>query len=49
MGYVKYVTDKVQDADLKSALAAHGELTYFDINRSKVCTPTLQPLIPRSS
>ncbi|KAH7328600.1 hypothetical protein B0I35DRAFT_22394 [Stachybotrys elegans] len=37
MGYVKYVTDKVQDADLKAALAAHGELTYFDINRQKNC------------
>lgn len=36
MGYVKYVTDKVQDADLRSALTAHGELTYFDINRQKV-------------
>lgn len=38
MGYVKYVTEKVQEADLRSALAAHGELAYFDINRSKVCT-----------
>jgi len=38
MGYVKYVTEKVQDADLRSALAAHGELTYFDINRQKVWT-----------
>ncbi|KYK60146.1 NTF2 and RRM domain-containing protein [Drechmeria coniospora] len=37
MGYVKYVTEKVQDADLRGALAAHGELTYFDINRSKNC------------
>lgn len=36
MGYVKYVTEKVQDADLRSALAAFGELTYFDINRAKV-------------
>ena len=36
LGYVKYVTEKVQDADLRSALAAHGELTYFDINRQKV-------------
>jgi hypothetical protein len=43
MGYVKYVTDKVQDADLRSALAAHGELTYFDINRQKVCAPHLTP------
>ncbi|KAF4507469.1 hypothetical protein G6O67_003961 [Ophiocordyceps sinensis] len=37
MGYVKYVTDKVQDTDLRSALTAHGELTYFDINRQKNC------------
>ncbi|KAF3075081.1 hypothetical protein V8C40DRAFT_191087 [Trichoderma camerunense] len=37
MGYVKYVTEKVQDADLRSALAAFGELTYFDINRAKNC------------
>lgn len=37
LGYVKYVTDKVQDADLKNTLAAFGELTYFDINRAKVC------------
>ncbi|KAG8665636.1 hypothetical protein FPOAC1_010435 [Fusarium poae] len=37
LGYVKYVTDKVQDADLKNALAAYGELTYFDINRQKNC------------
>lgn len=37
MGYVKYVTDRVQDADLRAALAAHGELSYFDINRQKVC------------
>lgn len=37
MGYVKFVTDKVQDSDLKSALATHGELSYFDINRQKNC------------
>ena len=36
LAYVKYVTEKVQDADLRSALTAHGELAYFDINRSKV-------------
>lgn len=49
LGYVKYVTDKVQDADLKNALAAFGELTYFDINRQKVCysftMDTLQKLM----
>lgn len=38
LGYVKYVTEKVQEADLRNALAAHGELTYFDINRQKVCS-----------
>ncbi|KAH6998779.1 hypothetical protein BKA56DRAFT_665326 [Ilyonectria sp. MPI-CAGE-AT-0026] len=37
LGYVKYVTEKVQEADLRAALAAHGELTYFDINRQKNC------------
>lgn len=36
LGYVKYVTDKVQDADLKAALSRYGSLTYFDINREKV-------------
>ncbi|KAI1384713.1 uncharacterized protein F4822DRAFT_433253 [Hypoxylon trugodes] len=37
MGYVKYVTDKVKHEDLKAALAQHGELVYFDINRQKNC------------
>lgn len=37
LGYVKYVTDKVQDAELRKALEAHGELSYFDINRQKNC------------
>ncbi|KAK2590662.1 hypothetical protein QQS21_011662 [Conoideocrella luteorostrata] len=37
LGYVKFVSDKVQDAELRSALAAHGELAYFDINRQKNC------------
>lgn len=36
LGYVKFVTEKVKAEDLKAALAAHGELTYFDINRQKV-------------
>lgn len=36
LGYVKYVTEKVQEADLRKALEAHGELAYFDINREKV-------------
>ncbi|KAK8932840.1 hypothetical protein H634G_07147 [Metarhizium anisopliae BRIP 53293] len=37
LGYVKYVTEKVQEADLRNALATHGELLYFDINRQKNC------------
>ncbi|CRK25199.1 hypothetical protein BN1723_018203, partial [Verticillium longisporum] len=37
LGYVKYVTDKVKTEDLRAALAAHGELTYFDVNRQKNC------------
>lgn len=37
LGYVKYVTDKVQDSELRKALEAHGELAYFDINRQKNC------------
>lgn len=36
LGYVKYVTDKVKDDDLRAALNVFGELVYFDINRSKV-------------
>lgn len=36
MGYVKYVTEKVKHEDLKAALAQHGDLVYFDINRQKV-------------
>lgn len=36
-GYVKYVNDKVQEADLRKALEIHGDLTYFDINRQKNC------------
>ncbi|PKS10006.1 hypothetical protein jhhlp_004631 [Lomentospora prolificans] len=37
LGYVKYVTEKVQDAELKAALSRFGGLTYFDINREKNC------------
>ncbi|KAI1374671.1 hypothetical protein F4677DRAFT_447307 [Hypoxylon crocopeplum] len=37
MVYVKYVTEKVKQEDLKAALAQHGELVYFDINRQKNC------------
>ncbi|KAI0123843.1 hypothetical protein BJ170DRAFT_98203 [Xylariales sp. AK1849] len=37
LGYVKYVTDKVQHDELKAALAQHGDLLYFDINRAKSC------------
>lgn len=36
LAYVKFVTEKVKEDDLKSALTAHGDLVYFDINRAKV-------------
>ena len=36
MGYVRNVTDKVITEDLRGALAVHGQLVYFDINRTKV-------------
>jgi len=36
MGYVRNVTEKVPDAELKAALGAYGNLIYFDINRAKV-------------
>lgn len=39
LAYVKFVTDKVKDDDLRSALGAYGDLVYFDINRSKVSRP----------
>ncbi|KAL2156378.1 hypothetical protein VTH82DRAFT_1123 [Thermothelomyces myriococcoides] len=35
--YIKYVTEKVQDEDLRAKLSSFGELAYFDINRSKNC------------
>ncbi|KAL2140802.1 hypothetical protein VTI28DRAFT_3236 [Corynascus sepedonium] len=37
MAYIKYVTDKVKEEDLKAALTSFGELAYFDINRQKNC------------
>ena len=36
MAYIKYVTDKVKEEDLRAALTSFGELAYFDINRQKV-------------
>lgn len=36
MGYVRNVTEKVNEGDLKAALAGFGVLIYFDINRGKV-------------
>lgn len=36
MGYVRNVTEKVQEADLRAALSGYGNLIYFDINRGKV-------------
>jgi hypothetical protein len=37
MAYIKYVTDKVKEEDLKATLTGFGELAYFDINRQKNC------------
>lgn len=37
MAYIKYVTDKVKEEDLKAILTSFGELAYFDINRQKNC------------
>jgi len=37
MGYVRNVTEKVADAELRAALSKWGNLIYFDINRSKNC------------
>ncbi|KAL2181395.1 uncharacterized protein P884DRAFT_189188 [Thermothelomyces heterothallicus CBS 202.75] len=37
MAYIKYVTEKVEEKDLRAALSSFGELAYFDINRSKNC------------
>jgi hypothetical protein len=37
MAYIKFVTEKVKDEDLKGLLSTFGELAYFDINRQKVC------------
>ena len=39
LGYVKYVTEKVTDKDLRAHLASFGEIVYFDINRAKVSWP----------
>jgi hypothetical protein len=36
MGYVRNVTEKVGTEELKAALAAFGQLIYFDVNRGKV-------------
>ncbi len=36
MGYVRNVTEKVATDELRTALAAFGQLIYFDVNRSKV-------------
>ncbi|KAH6624606.1 hypothetical protein B0J18DRAFT_465810 [Chaetomium sp. MPI-SDFR-AT-0129] len=37
MAYIKYVTDKVKEEDLKTTLSAFGDLAYFDVNRLKNC------------
>ncbi|KAM7193270.1 putative ntf2 and rrm domain containing protein [Naviculisporaceae sp. PSN 640] len=36
-GYIRNVTDRIRHDDLRAALAKFGELSYFDINRSKNC------------
>lgn len=38
LAYVKFVTEKVKEDDLRAALGSYGEMVYFDINRSKVCS-----------
>lgn len=40
MGYVRNVTEKVGTEELKTALAAFGQLIYFDVNRGKVSLDT---------
>jgi hypothetical protein len=40
MGYVRNVTEKVVTEELKTALAAFGQLIYFDVNRGKVSPNT---------
>lgn len=36
LGYVRNVTEGVKTEELRAALAQHGELVYFDVNRGKV-------------
>lgn len=35
LAYVKFVTEKVKEEELRAALSTYGELSYFDINRAK--------------
>lgn len=37
LGYIKYVTDKVEEAALRSLLETFGPVVYFDISRTKNC------------
>ncbi|CAK7205923.1 hypothetical protein SEUCBS139899_008703 [Sporothrix eucalyptigena] len=37
LGYIKYVTDKVDEATLRSHLETFGPVVYFDISRTKNC------------
>ncbi|KAH6670374.1 NTF2 and RRM domain-containing protein [Plectosphaerella plurivora] len=37
LGYVKYVTEKIDTEELRAVLQRSGELTYFDVNRQKNC------------
>lgn len=45
LAYVKFVTEKVKEDDLRTALGSYGEMVYFDINRSKVCNTESAKLI----
>lgn len=45
MGYVRNVTEKVGTDELKTALAAFGQLIYFDVNRGKVSFTTTFSLV----
>lgn len=44
MGYVRHVTEKVDAEELREALASHGEVVYFDVNRAKVCAMNVKPM-----
>lgn len=45
MGYIRNVTEGVNADELKAAISKFGEVTYFDINRQKVCLPSIHSCI----